>query len=147
MKKGVDFTGITTSFCCHDGKGNILMQKRSHKCRDEQGNWDIGSGSLEFGLSPEENMKKEIKEEYGVEPKKVTHIGTRSVKRKLSDGTQTHWVAFDYLVEVEREKVKNGEPESIDEIAWFTPDSLPNPLHSQMMKFLELYKEHIQNLY
>jgi len=141
MKKGVDFTGICTVFCCHDGQGNFLMHKRSQKCRDEQGNWDIGSGSLDYGLSPEENLKKEIKEEYGVDVIKHVLLGTRNVKRKLDDGTPTHWIGFDYLVLVDKGKVINGEPESIDEIGWFTQESLPNPLHSQILNFFDLYKD------
>ncbi|PJC44796.1 RNA pyrophosphohydrolase [Candidatus Pacearchaeota archaeon CG_4_9_14_0_2_um_filter_39_13] len=141
MKKGVDFTGVTTVFCCHDGKGNILMHVRSKNCRDEQGNWDWGSGSLDYGLSPEENLRKEVMEEYGVDVKELKLLGNRNVKRSLADGTPTHWISFDYLCLVDRDKVKNGEPESIDEPGWFTLDSLPEPLHSQIPSFLELYKD------
>jgi 8-oxo-dGTP diphosphatase len=141
MKRGIDFTGITTAFCCHDGNGNILLAKRSKNCRDEQGRWDIGAGSLEFGLSPEENLMKEVKEEYCVDVLEYTFLGFRSVKRKLSDGTPTHWISFDYLVRIDRKKVKNGEPESIDEIQWFTLDNLPEPLHSQLPSFLERHRK------
>ncbi|HOX61042.1 MAG TPA: NUDIX domain-containing protein [Candidatus Magasanikbacteria bacterium] len=141
MKKGIDYTGITTAFCCHDERGQILLSRRSQKCRDEQGCWDIGAGGLEFGLSPEENMHKEISEEYGAEIIDFTPIGTRSVNRKLVDGTPTHWIAFDYLVKIKRETAKIGEPNSIDEIGWFDLQNLPNPLHSQLPLFLEKYKD------
>lgn len=141
MKKGVDFTGVNTTFCCHDGSGNFVMHKRSKNCRDEQGNWDIGSGSLEYGMSPEENLKKEIKEEYGVDVLKFKLLGTRNVNRKLADGTPTHWITFDYLVLVERDKVVNGEPESIDEVGWFNLGGLPEPLHSQLLIFFDVYNE------
>jgi 8-oxo-dGTP diphosphatase len=49
MIRGIDYIGITCVFFCHDGKGNILLHKRSEKCKDEQGNWDCGGGALEFG--------------------------------------------------------------------------------------------------
>ena len=147
MKKGIDFTGITTVFCCHDGKGNILMHVRSKNCRDEQGNWDIGAGSLDYGLSPEENLKKEVKEEYGVDVLKFKLLGNRSIKRKLIDGTPTHWILFEYLVLVDRDKVKNAEPESIDKLDWFTLNKLPDPLHSQVSMFFEIYKEELANAF
>jgi 8-oxo-dGTP diphosphatase len=141
MIKGVDFTGVTTAFYCHDGQGNLLMHKRSQNCRDEQGNWDAGSGSLEFGLTPEENLKKEVKEEYCADVKDLKLLGIRSIHRKLADGTPTHWIAFEYLVLVDRYQVKNGEPESVDELRWFTIDSLPEPLHSQAPICFKIYKD------
>jgi hypothetical protein len=49
MNPGIDYVGITTVFFCHDGKGNFLFHKRSNKCRDEHGRWDLGSGKLEHG--------------------------------------------------------------------------------------------------
>ncbi len=49
MKKGVDYTGVCVVFYCHDGQENVLMHKRSNKCRDEFGRWDIGGGGFEFG--------------------------------------------------------------------------------------------------
>jgi ADP-ribose pyrophosphatase YjhB (NUDIX family) len=64
MKKGIDYIGVTVCFYCHDGKGNLLLQKRSHKCRDEQGMWDCGGGSMRFGETFEEAARREIKEEY-----------------------------------------------------------------------------------
>ena len=63
QRKGVDFTGITIVFICHDGGGNFLMAKRSKNCRDEQGNWDIGGGSLEFSENILDTLKREIEEE------------------------------------------------------------------------------------
>lgn len=144
MKKGIDFTGVTTTFYCHDGNGNLLMHKRSQKCRDEQGKWDVGSGSLEFGLTPEDNLKKEIKEEYCTDVKDIKLLGVRSTHRNLSDGTPTHWIAFEYLVLIDRNQVKIGEPESMDEIGWFTLDNLPNPLHSQNLICFNIYKKEIE---
>ncbi len=144
MKKGVDFTGISTVFFCHDGQGNILMHKRSQNCRDEQGNWDIGGGGLEFGLSPEENLRKEIMEEYGVEVIECSLLGHRNVNRKLVDGTPTHWIAFDYLVLVDRNKIILGDPDKMEVIEWFTLDNLPESLHSQLPFFLADYRERLR---
>jgi 8-oxo-dGTP pyrophosphatase MutT (NUDIX family) len=60
MKIGFDYVGITTPFFCHDGKGNLLMHKRSKECRDEPGRWETGSGKLEFKVSLEENVLREV---------------------------------------------------------------------------------------
>ena len=71
LKKGVDFIGVTCVFYCHDGKGNLLMHKRSSQCRDEHGRWDPGSGSMEHGETFLQTVRREIKEEYCVTPKNV----------------------------------------------------------------------------
>ncbi len=63
VQKGVDFTGVTVVFLCHDGQGNILLSKRSTQCRDEHGTWDPGGGSIEFGDHVEDTLRREIAKE------------------------------------------------------------------------------------
>ena len=139
-KKGVDFTGVSVVFICHDGKGNILMNKRSQKCRDEQGRWDIGAGSLEFGDKIDETLKREIKEEYCTEVLGYEFLGFRDVHREVN-GRKTHWVSLDFKVHVDRSKVQIGEPHKMDEISWFPIGTIPQPIHSQVPYFLEKYKD------
>ena len=139
-KKGVDFTGVSVVFICHDGNGNMLMNKRSQNCRDEQGNWDIGGGSLEFGHKIEDTLKREIKEEYCTDIIGHEFLGFRDVHRVVN-GKNTHWITLDFKVHVDRTQAKIGEPGKIDEIGWFTKDKLPTPVHSQLPHFLEKYKD------
>lgn len=143
MKKGVDFTGVTIVFICHDGKGNILMNKRSPNCRDEQGKWDIGGGSLEFGHKIEDTLKREIKEEYCTDVLEYEFLGYRDIHRD-NNGTKTHWIGIDFKAKVDPTKVAIGEPHKQDAIGWFKLDKLPDPIHSQLPKFLELYKEKLK---
>lgn len=142
FKKGVDFTGVSIVFICHDGNGNFLMAKRSKNCRDEQGNWDIGAGSLEFGESVLDTLKREIKEEYCTEVIDAEFLGYRDVHR-INDGKKTHWIGLDFKVKVNRDKAKIGEPHKQDDIGWFTLTNLPAPQHSQFPKFLENYKHRL----
>jgi len=139
MKKGVDYTGICVVFCCHDGNGNILMHRRSQNVRDEHGRWDIGGGGLEFGEDPIEGLRREIKEEYLADLLEHEFLGFRSAVRDLN-GVPTHWLALDFKVRIDPSVVKIGEPNDIDELAWFTLDTLPDPIHSQLPKFLDQYR-------
>jgi 8-oxo-dGTP diphosphatase len=140
MKKGQDYTGVTIVFACHDGKGSYLLSKRGVECRDEHGTWDPGGGGLEFDDTVESTLRKEIAEEYCTDVLDFEFLGYRDVHRE-NNGVKTHWVALDFKVLVDREKVKNGEPHKLEEIRWFTLDNLPTPLHSQFPTFLGLYKE------
>jgi ADP-ribose pyrophosphatase YjhB (NUDIX family) len=144
LKRGVDFIGVTCSFVCHDGKGRVLLHKRSKNCRDEQGNWDNGGGAHEFGDLIEETVRREIKEEYGADASNLQFVKVYDAHRKLKDGTPTHWVSVLYLAQVDPKNVKNNEPHKIDEIGWFTPDDLPSPLHSQAEHTFESVKPYIQ---
>ena len=116
------------------------MHKRSKNCRDEQGRWDNGGGAHEFGHTLEDTVKREVKEEYGADALEVTFIKVYDAHRKLTDGTETHWVAVMFAIKVDPNQAKNNEPHKIDEIGWFTTDSLPSPLHSQSKHTLEAVK-------
>jgi 8-oxo-dGTP diphosphatase len=131
--------GIAVVYFCHDGKGNLLMNKRGTNCRDEHGTWDIGGGGLELGDTVEGTLLKEINEEYNTDVLDYELLGYRDVHRE-NNGEKTYWVMIDFKVLVDRKKVKNGEPHKFDAVEWFTLDKLPIPLFSQLPKFLEKYK-------
>lgn len=145
MKKGEDYTGITIVYLCHDGKGNILLNKRSTNCRDEHGKWDPGGGGLEFGDTVENTLKKEIAEEYCTDVLGYEFLGFRDIHRE-HNGKKTHWIGLDFKVLVDREKVKNGEPHKFDAVEWFRLDALPSPLHSQFPYFLKEHEKQLKDL-
>lgn len=140
MRKGEDYTGVTIVYCCHDGEGNVVFSKRGANCRDEQGAWDIGGGGLEFGDTVENTLRKEITEEYCTDVLEYEFLGYRDVHRD-GDGKKTHWIALDFKVLVNKEKVANGEPHKFDAVDWFRLDSLPPKVHSQFPNFLNLYRD------
>lgn len=135
MERGIDYPGITCVFFCHDGVGNLLMHKRSQNARDEKGCWDVGGGAMEFGESPEDTVRREIKEEYCTKPLGLKFIDVENILRE-NDGVNTHWVALLYVARLQRDEVKIGEPDKMDEIGWFRKNNLPSPLHSQFDRFL-----------
>jgi ADP-ribose pyrophosphatase YjhB (NUDIX family) len=142
MQKGIDYTGVTIVFLCHDGNGNYLLNRRSEKCRDEHGCWDPGGGGLDFGQTVLGTLRKEIREEYCTDIVSHEFLGYRDVHRK-HDGEKTHWIALDFKVLVDRQKVKNGEPHKFTELGWYKLGNLPEPLHSQFPLFLEKYSHRL----
>lgn len=143
MIKGIDYIGVAVVYFCHDGKGNFIMAKRSQNARDEQGRWDIGGGSMEFGQTVEETLRKEIGEEYCTNVQSYEFLGYRDVHR-AHNGQPTHWIALDFKVIVDRDKVQNGEPHKFDDIGWFTLDTIPENSHSQFPEFLRLYSDKLK---
>ena len=143
MKKGEDYIGVTTSFFCHDGNGEYVLTKRSTNCRDEHGRWDFGGGGLELHDTVENTIRKEIAEELCTDVISYEFLGYRDVHRKHA-GAKTHWISLDFIVLIDRSKVRNGEPHKFDEIGWFRLDNLPAPLHSQAPTELELYRDRLE---
>jgi len=137
LRRGIDYIGISASFIIHDGNGRILLQKRGAKARDENGNWDIGGGAIEFGETINEAVTREIKEELCVDPIEIKFLTVYDAFRKHK-GQKTHWIAIIHAVKVDSKKVRIGEPEKIEEIGWFTSNSLPRPLHSQFWKSYQI---------
>jgi 8-oxo-dGTP diphosphatase len=146
LHKGVSFVGVTTVFLCYDRNGRFFMGKRSKNARDEHGNWDMGGGGLKWGEAAEENMKREVKEEYNGTVLKSTFLGYGDAFRTLADGTKTHWVALYFAALVDPSEIKIQEPEMFEDSGWFTLDSLPSPLHSQAPAFFKKYGEQLNTL-
>jgi ADP-ribose pyrophosphatase YjhB (NUDIX family) len=146
MKIGFDFVGITTPFYCHDGKGNILMHKRTAQCRDEHGRWDTGSGKLEFNLSLEENVLQEVLEEYGCKGVIEGQLPAHDIFRE-QEGVKTHWMAVPFFIKVNPAEVKNGEPHKIEEITWFPINKLPKPLHTGFEYTFKRYKNQFKQYF
>jgi len=142
LKKGEDYTGVTVVYLRHDGRGNYVLNKRSNQTRDEHGTWDSGGGGLELNDTVENTLRKEIKEEYCTDVLGSQFLGFRDIHR-IYEGKPTHWIALDFKVLVNREKVKNGEPHKFDEVGWFKLGEFPQPMHSQFPILLEKYKEKI----
>ncbi len=146
MQKGIDYVAITVSWLCHDGQGNFLLSKRSVNCRDEHGCWDFGGGGLDFGDTVEGTLRKELQEEYCTEPISFEFLGYLDLFREMN-GAKTHWLSLEFLVELDRNKVQNGEPHKFDELAWFRLDSLPTPAHSTQKLVLEKFKDTLAQFY
>src|SRR3989338_365114 len=123
MKQGFDFIGNSVVYFCHDGKGNVVMAKRSQNARDEKGRWDIGGGALELYETVDQALRKEIKEEYNCEV-----------------------ISFDFKVLVDVSDLKTNEPHKFDEVKLFPISEMirePEQVHSQLPEFLEKYKDRL----
>lgn len=136
-RRGFEYVGVTVACLLHDGKGRFLMQKRGPKARDEWGRWDVCAGALEHGETIETTIKRELQEELSTKPLKIEFLGAGEAHR-VHDGRPTHWVWLLHAVQVDPTTITIGEPHKIEQVCWFTYDSPPSPLHSQIAPALKL---------
>ena len=120
---------VSCVFVCHDDSGRILLARRSTGARDEPGTWDCGAGAIEFGETFEQAVTREVTEEYGTPPLTVTQRGVRNI---LRTDPPSHWVAVVFAVRLDPAAARIAEPHKFDDLRWFDPDQLPEPLHSQL---------------
>lgn len=142
LKRGVDYIGVNCVFICHDGEGNVLLQKRAATCRDEAGVWDCGGGAMEHGETFEDTVRREVLEEYLAEVLEIEHVTTMNVLRN-NNGTPTHWIANVHLVRVNPETAGIGEPHKVDAVEWFHVDALPENLHTMLPSQITLVRDRL----
>lgn len=92
--------------------GKYLLLKRSvEKYKNTNGEWDIPGGRIEPGTKQFENLKREIKEETGLELVEVPRlIKAQDIFAKSGKtGEEKHVVRLTYVGEIEGEPVLNEE--------------------------------------
>jgi len=125
MKSGVDCIGVGCGALIINDKNEALLVKRGVKSKNEVGVWSKPGGTVEFGEKVEDAVKREIKEELGVDIKLSKFLGFTN---HIIKSENQHWVTFNYLAKIIEGEPKIMEPEKIAEIKWFNLRNLPEKL-------------------
>ncbi len=126
MKQGIDYIGVSAGALILNVKGEIFLSKRGKKAKNERGCWETPGGAVKFGETLEDAVRREMKEEYGVE---IDIIKQFPAANHLIPKDDQHWVATTFLATMAKgQKPKILEPDKCDAIGWFSLDTLPTPL-------------------
>jgi ADP-ribose pyrophosphatase YjhB (NUDIX family) len=119
----VKFT-VTAAGIIFDREGRVLLIK--HRFRPGSG-WGIPGGFLQAGEEPVDALRRELREEIGLELDQPRIFDVRTFSRH----SQLEVV---FLVNASGET----QPKSIEVecVAWFKPDSLPDQLPSDQKKLI-----------
>ena len=121
-KASRDFIGVGVAAVIVDDKDRVLMQKRGKKASNEVGKWKFPGGKMEYGERAEETLKREIREELGVEVEIIKFLF--NLEDHIPEEGE-YWFVPVYLCRIKKGNVKNLEPEKHEEIRWFEIDRLP----------------------
>lgn len=136
LKSGVDCIGVGGGVLIFNKKGEVFLQKRGNKSRNEVGKWEKPGGRVEFGEIVTKAMKREVKEEVGVE---VNIWGMLPHTDHIMKKEKQHWVAFNFLAKLKSGRAINMEPHKFDEVGWFNLNNLPKNLAQPTRESIKNY--------
>lgn len=111
----MDETPVVTAFLRH--RGEILLLKRSDDVGSYSGRWGAVAGHVE--TSPERDVKREIREEVGIDEQAVTYV-TAGEPFTVTDQTlESHWHVHPFLFEVDHRTIELNWESSDAE--WVSP--------------------------
>lgn len=142
MKAGVDYIGVSAGAVIINENGEILLTKRSQNAKNEKGKWESPGGAVEFWETREDAVKREIKEELGIEIEitRVLHTTDEILKED-----KQHWIPTTFIAKIKKGQVPQiMEPEKCDEIGWFSLEGLPSPISYITKLDLEEYKRQLR---
>ncbi|NMB83945.1 NUDIX domain-containing protein [Candidatus Roizmanbacteria bacterium] len=139
MKPGIDYIGVAVGAMIFNGKRELFLTKRGKKATNERGCWEVPGGKVNFGETLQEAIKREMKEEYGVDIEVIEQLPAAD---HLIPDEKQHWVPTTFLAKIKKgQKPKIMEPQKCDAIGWFTLDKLPQPLSIITKIDLEVVKK------
>jgi ADP-ribose pyrophosphatase YjhB (NUDIX family) len=111
--------------------------------RNERGLWEFPGGAVEFGERLADALRREIREEYGIE---IAVGELLDVADHILTAEGQHWVSPSYICRIvggtPMRLRRIREPGKCSAIAWFAPDDLPAELTEVTRVNLGSYLKH-----
>ena len=136
MQRGIDYIGVGVGALIVDGQGCLFLARRGPLAKNERGLWEFPGGSVEYGETLAEALRREMAEEYGIE---IAVGELLDVVDHILPGEGQHWVSPTYLCQVVSGQPRILEPTKCSEIGWFHPDEMPDDLTQITRANLEHY--------
>ena len=141
MKRGVDYIGVGVGAIIVDNQGRLFLARRGSKAKNERCLWEFPGGSVELGETLTEALRREMREEFGIEI--VVGELLDVVDHILKEEGQ-HWVSPTYICSIASGELHIREPEKCAEIGWFQTDEIPKELTQITRLNLTHYLQHIK---
>ena len=122
LKPGKDYIGVGGGVLILNKKREVLLLKRGKNSKNEAGWWCKPGGAIEYGEIAISAMKREIKEEVGVD---IAIWGMLPNTDQILKKEGQHWLAVNYIATIKKGEAKIMEPNKHDELKWFPLNRLP----------------------
>ena len=115
-------------------EGKLLLGKR--KSEHANGAYSSGGGHFEYMESLEGAVKRELKEEAGVEITNVRFLCITNLKKYAPK----HYIDIGFVADWQSGEPQLLEPDNFESWAWYDLDQLPEPLFDSVYNYIEAYK-------
>lgn len=136
MTPGRDYIGIGVGALIFNDEGLVFLAKRGEGARNEKFTWEFPGGEVQFGETLQAAIKREIREEYGMEIIITKLLG---VFDHILERENQHWISITYLAGHTSGLPTILEPDKCEAIGWFPIHQLPAPLSCISTENLSVY--------
>ncbi len=140
MRRGVDYIGVGVGAVIVNRTGQLFLAQRGPQAKNERGLWEFPGGSVEFGERLTDALKREMREEYGIE---IEIRDLLNVADHILPDEGQHWVSPSYVCVITAGEPQINEPDKCTAIGWFEPEALPPNLTAVTRLDWQLYLERI----
>ncbi|HNT75676.1 MAG TPA: NUDIX domain-containing protein [Anaerolineae bacterium] len=121
MQRGRDYIGVGVGAIIVDDQGRLFLAQRGPQAKNERGLWEFPGGAVEFGEQLADALRREIREEYGVE---IAVGALLDVVDHILPAEGQHWVSPTFLCRITAGTPTICEPGKCTEIGWFAPAAI-----------------------
>ncbi len=137
MEIGKDYIGVGCGAFIINDKNELLLQQRNKT--PEKGYWSIPGGKVEMFETLHQAVKREVKEETGVEIEIIDLLG---VCDHIVPNEKVHWISPTFLCRIVKGEPKIMEPTKHIDMRWFSLEQLPENLTITTQNALNCYKKY-----
>jgi 8-oxo-dGTP diphosphatase len=125
MKRGVDYIGVGVGALIVSEDGRLFLSRRGPQAKNERGLWEFPGGAVEFGEKLSDALKREMREEYGIE---IAVGDLLDIVDHILPAEGQHWVSPTYLCRILSGIPEILEPGKCSAVGWFFPQDIPADL-------------------
>lgn len=135
MIQGKDYIGVGCGAFIVNEKNELLLQLRNKAPEKEY--WSIPGGRVELFETFEQAVKREVKEETGVDVEVVRLLG---ICDHIIENEERHWVSPSYLCKIVKGEPQIMEPTKHLDMKWFPLENLPEKITITTQDAIRKYK-------
>ena len=124
-RRGADYIGVGVGAVIVGEQGKLFLARRGPEAKNERGLWEFPGGAVEFGERLADALRREIREEYGVE---IAVGALLDVADHILPAEGQHWVSPTFICTLTAGAPAIREPGKCAEIGWFWPEAVPADL-------------------